>query len=159
MSKLIKKTAVVLIALSLLCAITLPSFALDLSFGDFQPVFDAEFSIMASGNGYHTQTIVFSGEDYSCMLSVAGNSTGARSVFSSAAQVTRDHGTVNASFDTINYGYVSASGGAISRFPNVQGYSESEVVPCPYGSSQVEGYRWVSATGTVCGTSFYCRAA
>jgi hypothetical protein len=162
MSNFIKKSAMVLIALSLLCAITLPSFALDLSSGDFQPVFGAEYSIMATGNGYNTQDIVYNGQTYSCTLSVGSGSSGAYSRFYTLAATGGHHGNVNVSFLTINHGYVSASGGNKSR-PAAVGESFSYFVTCPYGYSQVVGYQWISATGKIPSgsseVSFYCRAA
>ena len=103
----------------------------------------------ASGNGYSMTSVKVGGKSFDIIASAAEADSEGYTAAQCRAYIRIDHSKVSVQFDTTHYGYVSESGGAVTRWPSGSNYTtQSGHVGCRYGASEVEKIRGLNGTVT-----------
>lgn len=92
---------------------------------------NADISPRVSGNGYSYGTFMHNGKPQSYNHSFYNIGSGLGVSFDTPAQLTRQHSSVNATFDTTSHGIATNSSSAITHF-SVAGTSYANPVYCQY---------------------------
>lgn len=111
-----------------------------------------------SGNGYHIRDIWFNGKKYESSLAASykAEQGAACTIIACQAYVRFTQKSVTASFDTKNYGYVSATGASHTRnFSSGNTSIESPYAVCSVGASQVISCRDISGGAVIYGDGNY----
>lgn len=136
-----KRILLFVLTLALACSCILPAYAAE-----------------RSGNGYHIRDIWFNGKKYesSLVASYKAGQGAACTIIACQAYVRFTQKSVTASFDTKNYGYVSATGASHTRnFSSGNTSIESPYAVCSVGASQVISCRDISGGAVIYGDSNY----
>lgn len=136
-----KRILLFVLTLALACSCILPAYAAE-----------------RSGNGYHIRDIWFNGKKYesSLVASYKAGQGAACTIIACQAYVRFTQKSVTASFDTKNYGYVSATGASHTRsFSSGNTSIESPYAVCSVGASQVISCRDISGGAVIYGDGNY----
>lgn len=136
-----KRILLFVLTLALACSCILPAYAAE-----------------RSGNGYHIRDIWFNGKKYesSLVASYKAGQGAACTIIACQAYVRFTQKSVTASFDTKNYGYVSATGASHTRnFSSGNTSIESPYAVCNVGASQVISCRDISGGAVIYGDGNY----
>ena len=136
-----KRILLFVLTLALACSCILPAYAAE-----------------RSGNGYHIRDIWFNGKKYesSLVASYKAGQGAACTIIACQAYVRFTQKSVTASFDTKNYGYVSATGASHTRnFSSGNTSIESPDAVCSVGASQVISCRDISGGAVIYGDGNY----
>lgn len=136
-----KKNFAFVLTLALACSCILPAYAAE-----------------RSGNGYHIRDIWFNGKKYESSLAASykAEQGAACTIIACQAYVRFTQKSVTASFDTKNYGYVSATGASHTRnFSSGNTSIESPYAVCSVGASQVISCRDISGGAVIYGDGNY----
>ena len=134
-----KRILLFVLTLALACSCILPAYAAE-----------------RSGNGYHIRDIWFNGKKYesSLVASYKAGQGAACTIITCQAYVRFTQKSVTASFDTKNYGYVSATGASHTRYFSSEPI-ESPYAVCSVGASQVISCRDISGGAVIYGDDNY----
>ena len=136
-----KRILLFVLTLALACSCILPAYAAE-----------------RSGNGYHIRDIWFNGKKYESSLAASykAEQGAACTIIACQAYVRFTQKSVTASFDTKNYGYVSATGASHTRnFSSGNTSIESPYAVCRVGASQVISCRDISGGAVIYGDGNY----
>lgn len=136
-----KRILLFVLTLALACSCILPAYAAE-----------------RSGNGYHIRDIWFNGKKYESSLAASykAEQGAACTIIACQAYVRFTQKSVTASFDTKNYGYVSAAGASHTRnFSSGNTSIESPYAVCSVGASQVISCRDISGGAVIYGDGNY----
>ena len=136
-----KRILLFVLTLALACSCILPAYAAE-----------------RSGNGYHIRDIWFNGKKYESSLAASykAEQGAACTIIACQAYVRFTQKSVTASFDTKNYGYVSATGASHTRnFSSGNTSTESPYAVCSVGASQVISCRDISGGAVIYGDGNY----
>lgn len=136
-----KRILLFVLTLALACSCILPAYAVE-----------------RSGNGYHIRGIWFNGKQYESSLATSykAGQGAACTIITCQAYLTFTQKSVTASFDTKNYGYVSATGASrTGKFSSGNTSIESPLAVCGVGASQVISCRDISGGAIIYGDSNY----
>ncbi len=134
-----KRACIIALVLMLVCSL-------------FVPAYGAE----SSGNGYHIRDIYYNGKKYESVLSALHKlgTAEACTVISCQAYAPFTQYSVHATFETKNYGYISATGASQSgRFSAGHTSIESPPAVCSKGADQVILCRNISGDAVIYGDS------
>ena len=99
----------------------------------------------ASGNGYHTGTIMYNNHSFAFTNSMARSGNVLYDACKTDDYIMRQHNAVTGYFNTYNFGNVYGYGAQSTS--TLAGISYSAQAVCPYGSGQVQSI--ISGSGTI----------
>ena len=156
-----KRILLFVLTLALACSCILPAYAAERSGNGYDTRYQSVLPAYAaerSGNGYHIRDIWFNGKKYesSLVASYKAGQGAACTIIACQAYVRFTQKSVTASFDTKNYGYVSATGASHTRnFSSGNTSIESPYAVCSVGASQVISCRDISGGAVIYGDGNY----